>query len=100
MAHKAYQTAPPRITLSEAVTPVNNVGYDGVEPDITGSKLPLEGVTRMPVSKNDNSSVQDTEVVPPNCTVMEGGPVKQRIGHNLHPTTPVTPVSTVLKGVT
>ena len=92
--------SPPRITLSEAVTPANIVGHDGVEPDTTGSKLTLEGVTSMPVSKNDNLSVQDAKVAPPNTTAMEGEPVKQRKGHNLHPVTPVTPVNAALKGVT
>ena len=90
----------PRITLSETVTPVNIVGNDGVEPDTTGSKLTLEGVMSMPVSKNDNLSVQDAEAAPPNSTVTEGVPVKQRKSHNLHPVTPVTPVNTALKGVT
>ena len=89
--------SPPRITLSKAVTPVNIVDHDGVEPDTTGSKLTLEGVMSMPVSKNDNLSVQDAKAAPPNSTATEGGPVKQRKGHNLHP---VTPVNAALKGVT
>ena len=90
----------PRITLSETVTPVNIVGHDGVEPDTTRSKLTLEGVMSMPVSKNDNLSVQDAEAAPPNSTATEGVPVEQRKSHNLHPVTPVTPVNTALKGVT
>ena len=68
----------PRITLSVTVTPVNIVGHDGVELDTTGSKLTLEGVMSMPVSKNDNLSVQDAEAAPPNNTVTEEVPVKQR----------------------
>ena len=92
--------SPPRITLSEAVTSVNIVDHDGVEPDTNGSKLTLEGITSMSVSKNDNLAVQDAEAATPNDTAMEGGPVKQRKSHNLHPLTLVTPVNVALKEIT
>ena len=91
--------SPPRITLNKAVTPANNIGQDGLEPDTTVSKLPLEGVTSNPASKNDIPSVQNVEVAPPN-TAIDVGQVKQKISHKLHPVTPVTPASTALKGVT
>ena len=92
--------SPPRITLNEAVTPANNIGHDGLEPDTTGSKPSLEGVTSKAMSKSDIQSVQNAEVTPSNCTATDVGPVKQKIGHKLHPLTPVTPTSTALKGVT
>ena len=97
--HKAYLIDPPRITLNETVTPVSKIGQDGLDPDTTGSNLPLEGVTSNPMSKNDIPSVQNVEVAPPD-TAMDVGPVKQKISHKLHPVTPATPASTALKGVT